>query len=131
MKLIYLYDEFMRVPDSEEGQPVYIIDGELHEGYEISQKVHEYRYFLARQAGAEIFQGNTLDIFNQIHQDTPISSITTKSSFRPLYQSLFHNLGQNHKVDLLTDYFLSTDNYLHPAKRFFQYWNKIKKNLKY
>ena len=64
MKLIYLYDEFMRVPDSEEGHPIYIIDGELNEGYEISQKVHEYRYFLAKQAGAEIFQGNTLNIFN-------------------------------------------------------------------
>ena len=48
MKLIYLYDEFMRVPDGEEGQPVYIFDGELNEGYEISQKVHEYRYFLAK-----------------------------------------------------------------------------------
>ena len=53
MKLIYLYDEFMRVPDGEEGQPVYIIDGELNEGYEISQKVHEYRYFLAKKAGAK------------------------------------------------------------------------------
>ena len=76
MKLIYLYDEFMRVPDVEEGQPVYIIDGELNEGYEISQKVHEYRYFLARQAGAEIFQGNTLDIFNQIHQDLSLIHIS-------------------------------------------------------
>ena len=131
MKLIYLYDEFMRVPVGEEGQPVYIIDGELNEGYEISQKVHEYRYFLAKKAGAEIFQGNTLEVLNQIHQETPISSITTKSSFRPLYQNLFHNLGKSYKVDILEDYFLSTDNYLHPAKRFFQYWNKIKKNLKY
>ena len=131
MKLIYLYDEFMRVPVGEEGQPVYIIDGELNEGYEISQKVHEYRYFLAKKAGAKIFQGNTLELFNQIHQETPISSITTKSSFRPLYQNLFHNLGKSYKVDILDDYFLSTDNYLHPAKRFFQYWNKIKKNLKY
>ena len=131
MKLIYLYDEFMRVPDGEEGQPVYIIDGELNEGYEISQKVHEYRYFLAKKAGAKIFQGNTLELFNQIHQETPISSITTKSSFRPFYQNLFHNLGKSYKVYILDDYFLSTDNYLHPAKRFFQYWNKIKKNLKY
>ena len=131
MKLIYLYDEFMRVPDGEEGQPVYIIDGELNEGYEISQKVHEYRYFLAEMAGAKIFQGNTLEVLNQIHQETPISSIKTKSSFRPLYQNLFHNLGKSYKVDILEDYFLSTDNYLHPAKRFFQYWNKIKKNLKY
>lgn len=131
MKLIYLYDEFMRVPDGEEGQPVYIIDGELNEGYEISQKVHEYRYFLAKKAGAKIFQGNTLEVLNQIHQETSISSITTKSSFRPLYQNLFHNLGKSYKVDILDDYFLSTDNYLHPAKRFFQYWNKIKKNLKY
>ena len=70
MKLIYLYDEFMRVPDGEEGQPVYIIDGELNEGYEISQKVHEYRYFLAKKAGAKIFQGNTLELFNKIHQET-------------------------------------------------------------
>ena len=131
MKLIYLYDEFMRVPDGEEGQPVYIIDGELNEGYEISQKVHEYRYFLAKKAGAKIFQGNTLEVLNQIHQETPISSIKTKSSFRPLYQNLFHNLGKSYKVDILEDFFLSTDNYLHPAKRFFQYWNKIKKNLKY
>jgi hypothetical protein len=131
MKLIYLYDEFMRVPDSEEGQPVYIFDGELNEGYEISQKVHEYRYFLAKKADAKIFQGNTLEVLNQIHQETPISSITTKSSFRPLYQNLFHNLGKSYKVYFLDDYFLSTGNYLHPAKRFFQYWNKIKKNLKY
>ena len=131
MKLIYLYDEFMRVPDGEEGKPVYIIDGELNEGYEISQKVHEYRYFLAKKTGAKIFQGNTFEVLNQIHQETPISSITTKSSFRPLYQNLFHNLGKSYKVDILEDYFLSTDNYLHPAKRFFQYWNKIKKNLKY
>ena len=131
MKLIYLYDEFMRVPDGEEGKPVYIIDGELNEGYEISQKVHEYRYFLAKKTGAKIFQGNTFEVLNQIHQETPISSITTKSSFRPLYQNLFHNLGKSYKVDILDDYFLSTDNYLHPAKRFFQYWNKIKKNLKY
>jgi hypothetical protein len=131
MKLIYLYDEFMRVPDGEEGQPVYIIDGELNEGYEISQKVHEYRYFLAKKAGAKIFQGNTLEVLNQIHQENLISSITTKSSFRPLYQNLFHNLGKIYKVYILDDYFLSTDNYLHPAKRFFQYWNKIKKNLKY
>ena len=131
MKLIYLYDEFMRVPDGEEGQPVYIFDGELNEGYEISQKVHEYRYFLAKKADAKIFQGNTLEVLNQIHQETPISSITTKSSFRPFYQNLFHNLGKSYKVNILDDYFLSTDNYLHPAKRFFQYWNKIKKNLKY
>ena len=131
MKLIYLYDEFMRVPDGEEGKPVYIIDGELNEGYEISQKVHEYRYFLAKKTGAKIFQGNTFEVLNQIHQETPISSITTKSSFRPLYQNLFHNLGKSYKVNILDDYFLSTDNYLHPAKRFFQYWNKIKKNLKY
>ena len=131
MKLIYLYDEFMRVPDGEEGQPVYIIDGKLNEGYEISQNVHEYRYFLAKKAGAKIFQGNTFEVLNQIHQETPISSITTKSSFRPLYQNLFHNLGKSYKVNILDDYFLSTDNYLHPAKRFFQYWNKIKKNLKY
>ena len=131
MKLIYLYDEFMRVPNGEEGKPVYIIDGELNEGYKISQKVHEYRYFLAKKTGAKIFQGNTFEVLNQIHQETPISSITTKSSFRPLYQNLFHNLGKSYKVNILDDYFLSTDNYLHPAKRFFQYWNKIKKNLKY
>tara|TARA_B100001059_G_scaffold52792_1_gene46658 strand:+ start:2163 stop:2558 length:396 start_codon:yes stop_codon:yes gene_type:complete len=131
MRLVYLYDEFMRAPDGEEGQPIYIHDEELNEGYEISQKVYEYRYFLAEQANAKIFQGDTLKIFNQINQDTPITSIVTKSSFRPIYKSLFDNLGQKHKVDFLPDYFLSTDNYLHPSKRFFQYWNKIKKNIKY
>ena len=39
MNLIYLYDEFMRVPDHLEGQAVYIIDPEIQEGYEISEKV--------------------------------------------------------------------------------------------
>ena len=75
MKLIYLYDEFMRVPDNINGQPVYIFDQKLQKNYQISDKIIEYRYFLAEQAGA------------------------TK--------------------------------YLQPAKRFFQYWNKIKKPLKY
>ena len=131
MNLIYLYDEFMRVPNTHEGQAVYIIDPDIQEGYEISEKVHLYRYQLAEQAGAEIYQGKTFDILAEIHQKTPISSIITKSTFRPVYQSLFQEIKQRHNLELLPDYFLSTDNYLQPAKRFFQYWNKVKKNLKY
>ena len=131
MNLIYLYDEFMRVPDHLEGQSVYIIDPEIQEGYEISEKVLIYRYQLAEQAGAEIYQGKTLDIITKVHQQNPISSIITKSTFRPMYQELFQKIKQNYSLELLPDYFLSTDNYLQPAKRFFQYWNKVKKNLKY
>ena len=131
MNLIYLYDEFMRVPDHLEGQAVYIIDPEIQEGYEISDKVLMYRYQLAEQAGAEIYQGKTLDIIAEIHQQNPISSIISKSTFRPMYQELFQKMKQNYSLELLPDYFLSTDNYLQPAKRFFQYWNKVKKNLRY
>ena len=131
MNLIYLYDEFMRVPDHLEGQAVYIIDPEIQEGYEISDKVLMYRYQLAEQAGAEIYQGKTLDIITEIHLQNPISSIISKSTFRPMYQELFQKMKQNHSLELLPDYFLSTDNYLQPAKRFFQYWNKVKKNLRY
>ena len=131
MNLIYLYDEFMRVPDHLEGQAVYIIDPEIQEGYEISDKVLMYRYQLAEQAGAEIYQGKTLDIIAEIHLQNPISTIITKSTFRPMYQELFQKMKQNHSLELLPDYFLSTDNYLQPAKRFFQYWNKVKKNLRY
>ena len=131
MNLIYLYDEFMRVPDHLEGQAVYIIDPEIQEGYEISDKVLMYRYQLAEQARAEIYQGKTLDIIAEIHLQNPISSIITKSTFRPMYQELFQKMKQNHSLELLPDYFLSTDNYLQSAKRFFQYWNKVKKNLRY
>ena len=131
MNLIYLYDEFMRIPDHVEGQAVYIIDLEIQEGYEISEKVHLYRYQLAEQARAEIYRGKTIDILEEIHQQNPISSIITKSTFRPVYQELFQKIRQNHSLELLPDYFLSTDNYLQSAKRFFQYWNKIKKNLRY
>jgi len=131
MNLIYLYDEFMRVPDHVDGQPVYIIDTDIQEGYEISEKVQLYRYQLAEQAGAEIYQGKTVDILAEIHQKTPISMIITKSTFRPIYQALFQEVKQSHNLELLPDYFLSTDNYLQPAKRFFQYWNKVKKNLRY
>ena len=131
MNLIYLYDEFMRVPDHTEGQAVYIIDPDIQEGYEISEKVQLYRYQLAEQAGAEIYRGKTLDIIAEIHQKTPISTIITKSTFLPVYQELFQKIKQSHNLELLPDYFLSTDNYLQPAKRFFQYWNKVKKNLKY
>ena len=131
MNLIYLYDEFMRVPDHLEGQAVYIIDPEIQEGYEISEKVIMYRFKLAEQAGAEIYQGKTLDIIAEIHMQNPISSIISKSTFRPMYQELFQKMKQNHSLELLPDYFLSTDNYLQPAKRFFQYWNKVKKNLRY
>jgi hypothetical protein len=131
MNLIYLYDEFMRVPDNVEGQAVYIIDPDIQEGYEISEKVQLYRYQLAEQAGAEIYQGKTLDIIAEIHQKTSVSTIITKSTFRPVYQELFQKIKQSHNLELLPDYFLSTDNYLQPAKRFFQYWNKVKKNLRY
>ena len=131
MNLIYLYDEFMRTPDNVKGQVVYIIDSDIQEGYEISEKVQLYRYQLAEQAGAEIYQGKTLDILEEIHQKTPISTIITKSTFRPVYQNLFQKIKQSHNLELIPDYFLSTDNYLQPAKRFFQYWNKVKKNLRY
>jgi len=131
MNLIYLYDEFMRAPSHIEGQAIYIIDKEIQEGYEVSDKVQRYRYQLAEQAGAEIFQGKTLDILQNFHQQNPITTITSKSTFRPVYQALFQKIRQRHNLDLLPDFFLSTDNYLQPAKRFFQYWNKIKKNLKY
>ena len=131
MNLIYLYDEFLRVPEHIEGHKVYIIDPEIQEGYEISEKVHLYRYQLAEQARAEIYQGKTIDIIEEILQQNPISSIITKSTFRPVYQELFQKMKQNHSLELLPDYFLSTDNYLQPAKRFFQYWNKVKKNLRY
>ncbi len=131
MNLIYLYDEFMRVPDHLEGQAVYIIDPKFQEEYEISEKILMYRYQLAEQAGAEIYHGKTLNIIEEIHQQNPIFSIITKSTFRPMYQKLFQKMKQNHNLELLPDYFLSTDNYLQPAKRFFQYWNKVKKNLRY
>jgi len=131
MNLIYLYDEFMRPPDNVKGQVVYIIDTDIQEGYEISEKVQLYRYQLAEQAGAEIYQGKTLDIIEEIYQKTPFTSIITKSTFRPVYKTLFQKIKQSHNLELLPDYFLSTDNYLQPAKRFFQYWNKVKKNLRY
>ena len=131
MNLIFLYDEFMRVPLGMEGNPVYIFDNTLSEGYELSEKIIENRYFLAKEAGAEIYQGNTYEVLQEIHSQNPISKITTKATFRPVYQELFQKLGDAYEVEQLPDYFLLQDNYLHPAKRFFQYWNKIKKNLKY
>ena len=131
MNLIYLYDEFMRVPLGMEGNPVYIFDNTLSEGYDLSEKIIEKRYFMAKEAGAEIYQGNTYEILQEIHSQNPISKIITKATFRPVYQELFQKLGDAYDVKQLPDYFLLQDNYLHPAKRFFQYWNKIKKNLKY
>ena len=131
MNLIYLYDEMMRVPSPLEGKALYIIDPDIQEGYKISQNVQLYRYQLARQAGADIYQGKTLDILRDINDHHPISSITTKSTFRPAYQSLFQQIKQSYALELLPDYFLSTENSLRPAKRFFQYWNQVKKNLKY
>ena len=131
MKLIYLYDEFMRVPDNINGQPIYIFDQKLQKNYQISDKIIEYRYFLAEQAGATIYQGETLQVINDINQKECISSILSKNTFIPEYQNLFQQLREVYDLALLPDYFLSTDKHLQPAKRFFQYWNKIKKPLKY
>ena len=131
MKLVYLYDEFMRVPNNINGQPVYIFDQKLQKNYQISDKIIEYRYFLAKQAGATIYQGETLQVIRELNQQEPISSILSKVTFIPEYKNLFQQLQETYSLDLLPDYFLSTDKYLHPAKRFFQYWNKIKKPLGY
>ena len=89
MKIIYLYEEFMRVPNNVEGQPIYIFDQDLQKNYQISDKVVEYRYFLAEQAGATIYKGNTLRVINEINQKNPISSIISKKTFIPEYQNLF------------------------------------------
>ena len=115
MNLVFLYDEFMRVPLSMEGNPVYIFDNTLSEGYELSEKIIENRYFLAKEAGAEIYQGNTYEILQEIHSQNPISKITTKATFRPVYQELFQKLGDAYDVEQLPDYFLLQDNYLHPV----------------
>ncbi len=131
MKIIYLYEEFTRVPNNVEGQPIYIFDQDLQKNYQISDKVIEFRYFLAEQAGATIYKGDTLKVINEINQKNPISSIISKKTFIPEYQNLFLQIQDIYTLDLLPDYFLSTDKYLQPAKRFFQYWNKIKKSLKY
>lgn len=131
MKIIYLYEEFMRVPNNVEGQPIYIFDQDLQKNYQISDKVIEFRYFLAEKAGATIYKGDTLKVINEINQKNPISSIISKKTFIPEYQNLFLQIQEIYTLDLLPDYFLSTDKYLQPAKRFFQYWNKIKKSLKY
>ena len=131
MKIIYLYEEFMRVPNNVKGQPIYIFDQDLQKNYQISDKVIEFRYFLAEQAGATIYKGDTLKVINEINQKNPISSIISKKTFIPEYQNLFLQIQEIYALDLLPDYFLSTDKYLQPAKRFFQYWNKIKKSLKY
>ena len=93
MNLVFLYDEFMRVPLGMEGNPVYIFDNALSEGYELSEKIIENRYFLAKEARAEIYQGNTYEILQEIHIQNPISKITTKATFRPVYQELFQKLG--------------------------------------
>ena len=92
MNLIYLYDEFMRVPAGIEGNPVYIFDDTLTEGYELSDKIIENRYFLAKEAGAEIYRGNTYEILQEIHDQKAISKIITKSTFRPIYQNLFNSV---------------------------------------
>ena len=131
MKIVYLYEEFMRIPNNVEGQPIYIFDQDLQKNYQISDKVVKYRYFLAEQAGATIYKGNSLRVINEINQKNPISSIISKKTFIPEYQNLFLQIQEIYTLDLLPDYFLSTDKYLQPAKRFFQYWNKIKKSLKY
>ena len=131
MKIIYLYEEFTRVPNNVEGQPIYIFDQDLQKNYQISDKVIEFRYFLAEQAGATIYKGDTLKVINEINQKNPISSIISKKTFIPEYQNLFLQIQEIYTLDLLPDYFLSTDKYLQSAKRFFQYWNKIKKSLKY
>ena len=131
MKIVLLYDEFMYPPQGIEAKPVYIIDTKLQRDYEVSEKVLKYRHFLAKEAGAEIHQGDTYQILETIHKIKPISEIITKATFRSEYTRLFANLQKTYSLRLLPDYFLSTENAILPAKRFFQYWNKIQKQLKY
>ena len=91
MNLIYLYDEFMRVPAGIEGNPVYIFDDTLAEGYALSDKIIENRYFLAKEAGAEIYRGNTFEILQEIHNQNTISKIKTKSTLDLFTKIYFKN----------------------------------------
>ena len=131
MNLVLLYDEFMCPPENLKGKSIYILDPNLQRDYEVSPKVLEYRHFLAKEVGAEIHQGDTFQILETIHKITPISEIITKSTFRNEYKQLFEKLQKSYQLKLLPDYFLSTENPILPAKRFFQYWNKILKQIKY
>ena len=121
----------MYPPQGLEAKPVYILDTNLHRDYEVSEKVLKYRLFLAKEAGAEIHEGDTYQILETIHKIKPISEIITKATFRTEYKQLFEKIQNTYPLRLLPDYFLSTENAILPAKRFFQYWNKIQKQLKY
>jgi hypothetical protein len=118
-------------PQGIEAKPVYILDTKLHRDYEVSEKVLKYRHFLAKEAGAEIHEGDTYQILETMHKIKPISEIITKTTFRTEYKQLFEKIQNTYPLRLLPDYFLSTENAILPAKRFFQYWNKIQKQLKY
>ena len=104
MNLIYLYDEFMRTPDNVKGQVVYIIDSDIQEGYEISEKVQFYRYQLAEQAGAEIYQGKTLDIIEEIYQNVICSlcsggnTILAPTPYTPIYLEVSHCMKWGHCI---------------------------------
>ena len=131
MKLVLLYDEFMYPPQGIQANPVYILDTKLHQDYEVSEKVLKYRHFLAKEAGAEIHEGDTYQILETMHKIKPISEIFSKTTFRTEYKQLFEKIQNTYPLRLLPDYFLSTENAILPAKRFFHYWNKIQKQLKY
>ena len=121
----------MYPPQGMEAKPVYILDNNLHHDYEVSEKVLKYRHFLAKEAGAEIHEGDTYQILETMNKIKPISEIITKATFRTEYKQLFEKIQNTYPLRLLPDYFLSTENSILPAKRFFQYWNKIQKQLKY
>ena len=51
MKLIYLYDEFMRPPEGIKDQTIYIIDDKLNEDMKLVKKFQLIGIFLAEQTG--------------------------------------------------------------------------------
>ena len=105
---------------------------DLHSPYQnVSVKFNNNQLVPITVQSNNIWLQTPLDLSNEINQKNPISSIISKKTFIPEYQNLFLQIQEIYTLDLLPDYFLSTDKYLQPAKRFFQYWNKIKKSLKY
>ena len=76
-------------PDHLEGQAVYIIDPEIQEGYEISDKVLMYRYQLAEQAEQRSIRAKPLILLQKFISKTLSPPLSLSRHFAQCIKNFF------------------------------------------
>lgn len=131
-KIVWLHDFCLRDPSAfinGEFQAVFVLDEELFETEKQSLKRLEFQVSAGLDAGADVYQGKTVEVLKHVAELYGAKTITSFAVRRPWFDRIADELGAlgfDFQQIETPDFAPELD---YDLGRFFRYWNKAKKSL--